>query len=499
MKIVIVGGGSAGWISAIYLDRVLNGTRGPKHYPITLIESPQIGRIGVGEATVPTLLFTLAEMGVGERDFLRAADATFKQAIKFEQWRADPMQAYYHPFDRITPQGRDNFGLHWANSDMQLPFSYTVSAQPAIVDAGLAPKSVDAPDYAGQLTYAYHMDAEKFAGFLAELGQQRGITHVLGNVNDVHIVDNGNVASVEVTELGTIAGDYFVDCTGFARVLMSQLQGMEWNDFSPYLLCDRAVAIQVPHSDETLNNLPSCTTAQAQAAGWTWDIGLQSRRGTGYVYSSNHLEADEAEAQLRAKLGPIADDASARHLSFKSGHLRKPWVNNCVAIGLSAGFVEPMESTGIYFVEYGVKLFAELLPLFGSGARMAARYNQLIADRYEEVLSFIAAHYVLSDRRDTPFWQDATQAKRIPPHLRNFLDDWQEKLISKSDFANSHQLFGYQNYEYCVYGMGWRPDFFRNRQGGPVRRDQRIARVEQGLRQKLPKHADYFRAKGLIL
>lgn len=489
VKVAIVGGGSAGWLTATLLDALLNGRAPRKRVEITLIESPKVPRIGVGEATVPTLLQTLRILGVSEKEFLREADATFKQGIKFAGWRQQPDHTYYHTFDRYQPGVIDLSGLRWAASDRQMPFAYYVSPQPAMCDLDRAPKRIGDPDYAGALAYAFHMDAEKFAGYLANLGRQRGIKHLMDEVTDVAVTGGGRISSVSLQENETLSADWFIDCTGFARVLTSRLPGNHFNDFSQWLLCDRAVALQVPRN--TADPIRPYTTATAIDSGWVWDIGLRNRRGTGYVYSSAHIDDDAAEAALRAREGPVAEGINARRLRFQSGRLEKAWNGNCVAIGLSGGFIEPMESTGIYMIEYAARTFAEMFPLFGGDDRLAHRYNEIIADRYDELIDFVNIHYVLSDRRDTPFWRDATAPSRATDRIKDRLDLWSEKMITSSDFANSHQLFGYQNYELCVYGLDHvTPSLKPGAQ--PLAAIPTVANAVEKLRDILPDHAAYL-------
>lgn len=495
MRLAIVGGGSAGWMTAVYLDRTLNGTNGPKRVQITVIESPKIDRIGVGEATVPTILKTLQDMGISEKEFMSEADATFKQAIKFVDWnKGRDSNAYYHCFDRYQTSGRDNFSLRWALSGRDKPFAYTVSAQPYICDQNRAPKRPSDKEYQGRLPYAYHMDAEKFAEFLAKTGVERGIAHISDTVTDVN-TDPKGIRSVVLEHGGEMAFDFFIDCTGFARLLMSQLPGYGIRSFSDKLLCDRAVAIQVPHDPEHPEILSS-TESTAVENGWIWNISLQSRKGYGYVYSSAHCSDEDAETRLRSFIGPRSESVAARRLSFQSGVLKKPWVGNCVAVGLSAGFVEPMESTGIYFVEYAARMFAELFPIFGNNLLLQSRFNELIHSRYDEVLDFIVAHYVLSDRDDTAFWKEARKQEKATEKLQDLLKIWQHKMVSASDFANSHQLFGHLNYEYCVYGSNYLPDKVRIHQshnGAIV--NKAIQAAVQSFSECLPRNSEYFSSK----
>ena len=450
-------------------------------------------RIGVGEATVPTLVNTLRQLGVGEHEFLRATDATFKQGIKFIGWTAEAGHSYYHVFDRHQAADHQMSGLRWATSARSIPFAYYVSPQPALCDLNKAPRRVWDPEYCGAFLYAYHLDAERFADYLRDLGRARGIAHVVDDAVDVSLRSPDLIARVRGRNGSEIAADYFIDCTGFARVLASRLSGFEFVPFGEWLICDRAVALQVPYTQDRPAGIVPFTKATAMSAGWAWDIGLQSRRGTGYVYSSRHISDDDAERELRTKEGPGAVGLDARRLKFNLGRLARPWVGNCVAIGLSGGFIEPMESTGIYLIEYAARTFCELLPLFGNSQLLSERFNQLMAEQYAEVLDFINIHYVLSDRSDTPFWRDASSTERITKSNEARLELWMEKMISPSDLPNAQQLFGYQNYEYCVYGLGCAPPALHNSDAA-IRPVPPVTRAVEQLSRLLPTQRDYFMA-----
>lgn len=381
------------------------------------------------------------------------------------------------------------FRPRWLASDGALPFAHYVSPQAEICDRGLAPRRRTDNDYSAPFLYAYHMDAEKFAGYLETLAKRRGIRHVVGDVTSVE-AEGETIRGVTLEGGDRLSADWFVDCTGFARVLTKAIGNTEFVDMSQWLICDRAVAIQLPHGAD-LPRLAPFTRSVALSAGWRWDIGLQTRRGTGYVHSSRHISPEAAEAELR-KAVAAPESVGARHLQFEVGHLAQAWRGNCIAIGLSGGFIEQMESTGLYLIEFAVRTLCEMLPLFGTSSRSSARFNRLLADRYEEVLDFVNLHYVLSDRRDTPFWRDATDPARISPRLKEWLALWEEKPPSPTDFANSHQLFGYQNYEYCLYGLGWRPATLRQHRGAALEPPPSIQQSVRELAQVLPTQQEFF-------
>ncbi|MEM6627336.1 MAG: tryptophan halogenase family protein [Pseudomonadota bacterium] len=496
-RVLVVGGGSAGWITAAYLDAVLNG-KTAKAVDITVIESPDIGRIGVGEATVPSVRDTMASIGADERTFMKAADATFKQAIKFVNWLDGAGEHYYHPFDRRQKGRLDRSGLRWMTSDRSTPFAHTVSAQPWLADDGRSAKPKGAQDYQSPLSYAYHMDAEKTAGFLCDLAVGRGVKHVLDLVVDVEMAPHGDIAAVKTKSGERLEADLFIDCTGFRALLIEGALKAGYEDYSDYLMCDRAVAMRVPYDAHWPGARKAYTTATALSSGWCWDIGLASRRGVGYVYSSRFIDDDAAEAELRAFEGPHSDDIAARTLKFRTGRRIQPWTRNCVAIGLSSGFIEPLESTGLFLVELSAATLAEYFPFGGEMQPLADRFNAIIDQRYEEILDFVVLHYCITRRTDTAFWREVSKPNRIPDRLASWLETWKLKSPSHSDFHDSLQLFSHHTYEYVLYGMDHGRERIANIDPArlpatPVPRDVQGA-VAQG-RRVLPSHDDWLRAE----
>jgi tryptophan halogenase len=477
------------------MDAVLNAPN-RRAVDITLIEAPDVGRIGVGEATVPSLRDTMRTIGIDEKSFMAAADGTFKQAIKFVDW-LDKGHAYYHPFDR-RPAGRmDRAGLAWLSSDRSTPFASTVSIQPELCDDGSAPKMLENPDYQGPLSYAYHVDAEKLADTLLQVATGRGVKHVQGLVTDVERHENGDISAVRTREGQRIEADLFVDCTGFLSLLIEKTLEVDFVDYSQWLLCDRAVAMRVPYETWYPGSRRPYTTATALSNGWVWDIALAGRRGTGYVYSSQYLDDDAAEAELRAQEGPHSSELPVRNLQFRVGRRAEPWHRNCVSIGLSSGFIEPLESTGLFLVELSVATLCEYFPFTQNMQGLARSYNRIVIDRYEEILDFIVLHYCLTRRNDTAFWQEVQKPERIPDRLRERLDVWRYKSPSFSDFHDTIQLFSHHTYEYVMYGM----DFMRERldqAGGRAPATQVPKQVRDALtraRASLVPHDQYLEQK----
>ncbi len=459
-SIVIVGGGTAGWLAASYLQRTL-GANPEFPLSITLVESAEIGIIGVGEATVPTLRQTMRLLGVPEAALFKHADATLKNGIRFVGWRTGgdaTSDVYDHPFD--TPIAMDGYSTmtHWLNLKQRgvtvPPYASSGVVQTALFDKALSPKMMISPDYEAPIAYGYHLDAVKLGVLLKDLAVSRGVKHIVGNVTSVRCSEAG-IESLRLDDETVLAGDLFIDCSGFNSLLIGKALDVPWVSYSDVLLCDRAVACPVPHAQPN-GTLLSYTTSTAQASGWTWDIDLQTRRGTGYVYSSAFASEDEAETLLRRHNG-AADGAEARHLNMRVGHRARVWEKNCLALGLASGFIEPLESTGIYLVEHAIQMFLDYLPASAGSEAPRAKYNELMSDLYDELRDFIVLHYVLTQRKDTPFWKAYSSEVKIPDSLATNLALWREKAPSNTDIQRRLSLFGMPNWFYILAGMHYLP------------------------------------------
>lgn len=493
-RLLIVGGGSAGWITAAYINASLN-VGGKKTVDITLVESASIGRIGVGEATVPTIRHVLQAIGISEQDFLKATDATFKQAIRFDDWHHIGDGGYYHPFQRRPMARIDRAGAEWLMSDRSVPFAETVSVQPAFSDLGLSPRMHQSKDFGSPFPYAYHMDAEKFADFLCDLSVNRGVTHHVDDVTEIVQADDGSIAEVKTKGGLSLTADLYIDCTGFASLLSGKTLKTDFTDYGKWLLCDRAVAMRVPYSAYYPGEVKPYTTAAALSHGWKWDIGLTDRRGVGYVYSSQFLSDDDAEAQLRAHEGVHTERLDARRLKFRVGMRPEPWTKNCVAIGLSGGFIEPLESTGLYLIEFAAITLCEHFPFGEITAPLAKRFNEVMTSRYGEILDFINMHYCLTKRTDSDFWLEVQREERITDSLKAKFDFWRFKPPSHSDFDDQLRLFSHQSYEYILYGMGFEvADGVLPASDHTAKTDipPDVKNVVEAGRTRLPKHADWL-------
>jgi tryptophan halogenase len=463
-NVLVVGGGTAGWIAASYLAKKL-GSHQENSVKVTVIESPDIDTIGVGEGTFPTIKSTLKFLGISETDFIKKADATFKQAIKFSNWLYNPGETnhrnyYYHLFD--TPTGSPNFDIspHWLinNAVNKAPFDETVSIQTIFCDNNLAPKKITTKEYDG-LNYAYHLDAVKFAKFLREYAvNSLGVTHLTGTVTDVKLAEDGFISSVMSKECGEISADLFIDCTGFKSLLIGETYNIDFEDTSDILFCDNAVTMQVPYDDM---NAPimTHTISTAQPAGWTWDIGLTKRRGVGYVYSSKHSSRQEAEQLLRNYVGKKSEQLTTRHIPIKTGYRIKQWHKNCVALGLSAGFIEPLESTALAMIELATKFLSDEFPYSKKAMPIIEKkFNDVFIYRWQAIVDFVKLHYVISKRDDSKFWLDNRETSSIPASLQAKLEKWSMSPPTRNDFPSIYDIFGLESHQYVLYGMDFCPD-----------------------------------------
>ena len=477
-RVLIVGGGSAGWMAAAYLEAALRNN-GRARVEIGVIESPDVPRIGVGEATIPSIRHILAVVGIEPLEFLRRVDGTFKQAIKFVGWLDGAGEHFYHPFDRYREAPVDRAGMRWLGSDRSVPFAETTSVQPAVCELGLGPVPAHDSGFGEPLRYAFHMDALRFADLLTEIATGRGVSHYLDHVTGVEQAGNGDIRAVLTKSGARHEADLFIDCTGFAGLLIGERLGVDWIDCSEWLLCDRAVTMNVPYDRYYAGSVRPYTTATALANGWVWEIPLQTRKALGYVHASAFVDAGDAERELRAFEGEHADALDTRVVGFRVGHRARVWARNCIATGLAANFIEPLESTGLYLSDLAAVMLAEHFPFDdGDMAPLAARYNRILANRFYEILDFINLHYCLSRRDDTAFWREVRRPERVNDRLRAKLDFWRHKVPSRADFVDqclpgqalealssgglpgddrpavdTAGVFGIESYEAILYGM----------------------------------------------
>ncbi|MCO7227235.1 tryptophan halogenase family protein [Pleionea sp. CnH1-48] len=528
-RVLIVGGGSAGWMTAAYLNGALNYQGRMKNVEITLVESPDIPRISVGEATIPSICHLLSVVGLNELKFMRATDATFKQSIKYVNWVNNDNSFYHHPFSRLRTLPIDRSGLMWLASDRKIPFMETCSTQPIICEMGLAPQMLTRWDMGEPLSYAYHMNAQKFADYLRDFSVSRGVKHILANVTDVKMNPDKNqhIAAIRTDQEHRLEADLFVDCTGFRSKLIEEKLGVEFEDCSQWLLCDRAVTMHIPYDRFYPGMVRPYTTATALSNGWIWDIPMQNQRSVGYVHSSHFISEEDAEKEMRAYQGEGTDDLNSRFVHFKVGRRHKNWEGNCVAIGLSGGFIEPLESTGLYLSDLGVVMLAEHFPYDNNNMELLAhRYNRILSNRFYEILDFINMHYCMTRRTDTEFWKEVQKPERITDRLKAKLEYWRIKPPSPSDFEDQNfpgqsqaaqsaalcggdmraavdtaGLWNHESYECILYGMNFLDKEYDTKYGAhrpPLQINPQIIQRLQMAKAKLPPHAVWLnRALGM--
>ncbi len=471
-NILIVGGGTAGWLTAAFLARTL-GTASGEGVRITLVESSEIGIIGVGEGTFPSIKGTLAAIGIDEARFLRESTATFKQGVKFVDWvrpRGAPgHDHYFHPFSAPSQRpGGPELLPYWllGAAGNGSAFAEAATMQKRIADASRGPKRMGDADFLGPMNYAYHFDAGRFAVLLSEHAKSLGVGHIIATVERIELDANGAIGTVVTREAGTLTADLYVDCTGFRGALIGGALGSPFRNLNDVLFVDRAVAVQVPY-ERADTPIPSYTISTAHEAGWTWDIGLHQRRGVGYVYSSRHTDDARAEQLLRTYIGPASDGLSPRLLKLNVGYREVQWVKNCVSVGLSAGFLEPLESSGIGLIETAAYLIGYLFPANGDIAPAAKVFNEFMKARYERIVDFIKMHYCLTQRTDSTFWIDNADPLTMPESLKEKLAMWRCRPPHRLDFITDLEMYPPSSWQYVLYGMEFATDLHPSRAAYP--------------------------------
>ena len=446
-SLVVVGGGTAGWMSAAAFAKALGGS-----VQIRLVESDEIGIIGVGEASIPNLTEFNRALGVDEDEFLRATQGSFKMGIEFVNWGAVG-ERYIHGFGRLgQPEDTVPFHQFWlrmARQGKARPLGeYSINTA-APREARFMRARHDMPGSPlAEIAHAYHFDASLYARFLRGYAEQRGVQRTEGKVAGVEQHENGHIAALRMESGERIAGDFFIDCTGMRALLIGQTLKAGYEDWSHWLPCDRAIAVPCERVDPLL----PMTRSTAHAAGWQWRIPLQHRTGNGHVYSSRFMEAGEAEALLLAGLDGTPA-AAPRHLSFRTGRAGRFWIGNCVAVGLSSGFLEPLESTSIHLIHMAVARILEFFPNAGFDATDIDEYNALTREEFENVRDFLVLHYKLTRRDDSPFWNYCRQMA-VPERLARKM-----ALFASNGrvYRRSDELFAESSWLQVMVGQGLMP------------------------------------------
>ena len=487
-SIVIVGGGTAGWMAAAAMARLV-----PTGVRVTLIESEEIGTIGVGEATIPTIRTFNALLGIDETEFIAATKATYKLGIEFVDW-SHLGARYFHPFSGYGVAMEAVKFLHiWLklrSEGRAGPIDAYNLCSVAAASGKFARHDGNPNSPLSQLGYAYHFDAALYGGYLRRYAEVRGVSRIEGRVADVALrAEDGYISHIAMTDGREVAGDLFVDCSGQRALLIGGALGVGYQDWRHVLPCDRAVAM--PSAPSGTDIMPF-TRATARGAGWQWRIPLQHRNGNGLVYSSEYLSDDEAAATLTANVEGEAI-GSPRLLRFEAGRRDKIWYRNCVSLGLSSGFLEPLESTSIHLVQAGIaKLFALMTGAQQDGLE-AEEYNRLTNIQLDQVRDFLVLHYHATTRDDTPFWRNC-RTMPVPETLTRKI-----ALFRRSGrlFRYEDDLFGEDNWLAVMMGQGIEPEAYDALADAldAARLEQTLKRIAGSFQravEAMPRHADYI-------
>lgn len=466
-RVVILGGGTAGWMAASYLKKAFPDLH------ITLMEAPGIPKIGVGEATIPNLQKVFFDfLGLPEDEWMRQCNAAFKVAIKFENWRKpraqEPNDYFYHLFGLIPNCDNVPLSQYWAlkqRNGFTEPMAYSCYKEPPLLDAKLAPRYMDGSH---AMAYAWHFDAHLVADYLRDKAVGWGVEHVVDQLENVSLADDGSIGVLHTRSGRKLTADLFIDCSGFRGLLINKALREPFIDMNDHLFCDSAVATAIPHDDEK-HGVDPYTSAIAMDSGWTWKIPMLGRFGSGYVYSSKFASEAQATRDFCALWGLNEDKVELNKIHFRVGRNRRAWVKNCVSIGLASCFVEPLESTGIYFIYAAIYQLAKHFPDKNFNPVLMERFNSEIESMFDDTRDFIQVHYLTTPREDTQFWRANKHDLRLSDDVKRKLETYKSGLPVNMPLSDVQAYYGNFEWEfrnfwtnssfYCMLsGMGWLPD-----------------------------------------
>lgn len=479
-NVVIVGGGTAGWMAAASFAKLLG-----KSISVTLIESDEISTVGVGEATVPPLILLNRYLEINEQEFLAFVKGSIKLGISFENWK-NINENYFHMFG--TP-GKDTWAASFQHFWLR---GKELGVNHPLGDYSLEHKAAEHNKFAhmpnASLNYAYHLDAGFYAKFLRNIAEQAGATRIEGKVTNVSLDKDDYIKSIELASGHIVEGDLFIDCSGFRGLLIEQALHTGYEDWSHWLPCDSAVAVQT----ESVRDPVPYTRSIAHASGWQWQIPLQHRVGNGLVYCSRYISDDDAKKLLLDNIqGRLISEPKI--IKYRTGQRLKHWNKNCVALGLASGFIEPLESTSIHLIQRGITRLIQMFPFAGIRACDVDEYNEQMKVEILNVRDFIILHYHLTDRNDSPFWQYCRNMD-IPESLEHRMRMFRE---TGKVFIKSYELFSEASWLQVMVGQGLIPENYH-----PVANEipaddlvKFLAEIRTQVNQNLPKmptHKDYL-------
>jgi glycine/D-amino acid oxidase-like deaminating enzyme len=473
-----MGGGTAGWMAACLLAKSW-----PQH-DVTLVESPDVGIIGVGEGSTPQLRAFFRDLEMAEADWMPHCNATYKNGITFKGWSERPgFESYYHPFNteldgqtlgsftyntRARRTGRDV----WAHPDRFF--------LPAVLSAKrLGP--IPAENFPFDVTYGYHFDAYLVGAVLRDHAKTLGVRHLERHIAKVDVGEDGQVRALVPAEGEAISGDWFIDCSGFRSSIIQEALGERFISFADNLFNDSAVVMPTPADPSGIN---PHTSATALSAGWAWDIPLTNRTGNGYVYSSRYIDKDAAETELRRHIGTLDSDVEARHLSMKVGRVERSWVGNCLAVGLSQGFIEPLEATALHIVQATVEGFIGAMDQGGFAPVYRADFNARIGARYDGIRDYIVCHYRVNGRTDTQYWRENAANQNLSDNLKAVMTSWfrGEDLGQTIDELGIGKYYSSLSWHCLLAGYGVFPDDAKIKPPGDDIQKLDMAKLDEFLR-----------------
>ncbi|HEY2628651.1 MAG TPA: tryptophan halogenase family protein [Usitatibacter sp.] len=459
-KVAIVGGGTAGWMAAMMLAHKLI----PRGVEVSVLESPAVPIIGVGEGSTPWLRGFFDMLGIEESEWMPECNATYKCGITFDKWSTRPgFESYFHPFasmlDNLTlTQFTHNAQARMNGLDVEArPDRFFIAAY--LAQRRMAPKPNR--NFPFDIWYGYHFDAVLLGQYLHKKAEERGVKYVSCHVTQANLKENGDIRSVTTKERGDIEADFFIDCTGFAGLLIQKALNTPFVSFSENLFNDSAVAMPTPMGEA----ISSQTVSTAMKHGWCWEIPLTNRYGNGYVYSSQFCSAEEAERELREKLGMLDSPTEARHLKMRIGRVTRHWNRNCLAVGLSQGFIEPLEATALLFIQRTVQQWVDLVEQGDLGEATQEKFNTKINEHFEGTRDYIVTHYKTNTRKDTEYWRANAENAHVSQALLELYALWMSGRSISSAVGSQKLGKGYPIFSwYSIFaGMGIFPEKARLR------------------------------------